>query len=179
MIKETIVVEGKNDAAAVRRAVDAHIIITSGFGLTKATLIQIRTAQERNGVIILTDPDYMGEKIRRIVADKVSGVRHAFVPREEAQADGDVGVENASPDSIRRALTLAETELKEIRQMFSHVDMNLLGLSGQAGSADLRAKIGALLGIGYGNAKQFLNRLNQYGITKEEFEEAYKNIFAR
>ena len=62
MIKEVIVVEGKNDAAAVKKAVDADIIITGGFGITQDTLKLIRIASERRGVIVLTDPDFMGEK---------------------------------------------------------------------------------------------------------------------
>ncbi|MEG1416535.1 MAG: ribonuclease M5, partial [Clostridium sp.] len=37
MIKEVIVVEGKDDVSAVKRAVDADLIITSGFGLTAKT----------------------------------------------------------------------------------------------------------------------------------------------
>ena len=32
-----------------------------------------------------------------------------------------------------------------------------------------RIKLGNKLGIGYGNANQMLSRLNNYGITKEEF----------
>ncbi|NLK35638.1 MAG: toprim domain-containing protein, partial [Gracilibacteraceae bacterium] len=71
MLKETIVVEGKNDAAAVRRAVEADIIITNGFGLNRSILDRIRTAQEKHGVIVLTDPDFMGEKIRKKISDKV------------------------------------------------------------------------------------------------------------
>ena len=33
-----------------------------------------------------------------------------------------------------------------------------------------------VLGIGYGNAKQFLNRLNNYGVSREEFEKALSNL---
>ena len=33
-----------------------------------------------------------------------------------------------------------------------------------------------VIGIGYGNAKQFLSRLNNYGVTREEFVEAVKSI---
>ena len=67
LIKETIVVEGKNDAAAVKRAVDADVIITSGFGISSETLRLIKLAQYKNGVIVLTDPDFIGEKIRKII----------------------------------------------------------------------------------------------------------------
>ena len=36
----------------------------------------------------------------------------------------------------------------------------------------VRCSYGAKLGIGYGNGKQFLYRLNHYGISRDAFEEA-------
>lgn len=176
MLKETIVVEGKNDAAAVKRAVDADIIITSGFGINKGILDRIRTAQEKNGVIVLTDPDFMGEKIRKIISDRVKGVKHAFVPREEAQSEGDVGVENAAPESILRALAMAKCELEDIQIIFSGADLIYYGLSGNDNAASLRNRLGSVLGIGYANSKQFINRLNKYGITRDELEAALERI---
>ncbi|MFA7572991.1 MAG: ribonuclease M5 [Lutispora sp.] len=176
MIKECIVVEGKNDAAAVKRAVDADIIITSGFGITGETLNLIRTAVAKRGVIVLTDPDFMGEKIRKIIGDRIPGVKHAFIPREEATQKGDVGVENASPDSIIKALSMARCEVEEKRLEFGQDDMIIFGLTGCIAAADMRAKVGKALGIGYTNAKQFLNRLNNYGITREEFDKAIETV---
>ena len=64
MIKEVIIVEGKMDVAAVRRAVDADCIITDGFRLRSAAIKNIRAAYEKRGIIILTDPDTVGERIR-------------------------------------------------------------------------------------------------------------------
>ncbi|MHB1392114.1 MAG: ribonuclease M5 [Clostridia bacterium] len=176
MLKETIVVEGKNDAAAVRRAVEADIIITSGFGINKSILDRIKTAQDKNGVIVLTDPDFMGEKIRKIISSRVKGVRHAFIPREEAQAEGDIGVENAAPGSILRALSMAKCELEEVRITFSGVDLIHYSLSGNDNAASLRSRLGSVLGIGYANSKQFINRLNKYGISRDELETALGKI---
>lgn len=171
-IKETIVVEGKNDAAAVRRAVDADIIITSGFGLTGKTLALIKTAQERHGVIVLTDPDFMGEKIRSIIAQKIKGIRHAFIPLEEARDEADIGVENAKPDSIRKALAMARCEMEEAVIEFTSGDMAAYGLNGGGDAVRMRRKVGAILGIGYTNSKQMVNRLNRYGISRTELEGA-------
>ena len=53
------------------------------------------------------------------------------------------------------------------------IDYNLIGKSN---SADLRALLGAELGIGYSNGKQFMAKLNRYGISLEEFEKAYEKI---
>ncbi|MGI6585450.1 MAG: ribonuclease M5 [Lutisporaceae bacterium] len=174
MLKETIVVEGKNDAAAVRRAVEADIIITNGFGLNRSILDRIRTAQEKHGVIVLTDPDFMGEKIRKKISDKVKGVKHAFLAKEEAESKDDIGVENASPESILKALAMAKYELEEVKNTFTNEDLIYYGLMGGENSANLRNRIGSELGIGYSNAKQFVNRLNKYGISRDELEEAIK-----
>ena len=176
MIKETIVVEGKSDMVAVRKAVDADIIITGGMGFSKSTITLIKKAQASRGVIILTDPDHAGEKIRRIISERVKGVKHAFVPLEEAQTEDDIGIENASPESIKKALSMARIEEEGLVEEFCINDMMIYGLTGQSGSATLRNLIGRTLGIGYTNAKQFLKRLNRYGITREEFDNAYENI---
>lgn len=178
MLKETIVVEGKNDAAAVRRAVEADIITTSGFGINKTILERIRTAQEKHGVIVLTDPDFMGEKIRKIISDRVKGVKHAFIPREEAQAEGDIGVENASPESIKKALSMAKCELEEVQTTFTNQDLMYYGLTGSEHAASLRNTIGSALGIGYANSKQLINRLNKYGIKRDEFEAVLGKILS-
>ena len=45
-------------------------------------------------------------------------------------------------------------------------------------SSKFRDKVGAALGIGYGNVKTFVKRLNNYGVTREEFLAALKNILS-
>lgn len=176
MIKEVIVVEGRDDITAVKRAVDADLIATSGFGINDKILERIKNASERRGVIILTDPDYAGEKIRRTITDKIPNCKHAFLPRELAMKDGDIGVENASPESIRDALSKVKTEVNEGRNEFSMNDLVKYGLTGSNDSSSKRDLVGRELGIGYGNTKQFLSRLNRYGISRDEFTEAIEKI---
>lgn len=176
MIKETIVVEGKNDAAAIKRAVDADVIITSGFGITSGTLRLIRKAQDKNGVIVLTDPDFMGEKIRKIIDSRICGLKHAFISKEEAQKEGDIGVENASCESILNALSMAKCGVAEERLEFTIKDLLENDLTGSPNAADNRNKVGKILGIGYTNAKQFLYRLNRYGISRDEFKDAVRKL---
>lgn len=176
MIKEIIVVEGRDDVTAVKRAVDAELITTGGFGFPKGVMERIKEAQKRRGVIIFTDPDFAGEKIRKKIASEVPGCKHAFLPREEAKKDGDIGIENATPKSIIAALEKVRTESNENRDEFKQKDLLLNGLIGNDEASFRRDKMGQILGIGYGNAKQFLSRLNNYGVTREEFEKALKEI---
>ncbi|MCC0685026.1 ribonuclease M5 [Clostridioides sp. ZZV15-6383] len=176
MIKEIIVVEGRDDVTAVKRAIDAELITTGGFGFPKGVMERIKAANERRGVIIFTDPDFAGEKIRKKIASEVPGCKHAFLPREEARKDGDIGIENATPQSIISALNKVRTENTEKREEFKQVDLIRNGLIGNEEASFRRDALGKILGIGYGNAKQFLNRLNNYGVEREEFIDALQQI---
>ena len=70
MIKEVLVVEGKMDVAAIGKAVEADCIITEGFNLKPRALKNIEEAAKKRGIIILTDPDSAGERIRKVLAKR-------------------------------------------------------------------------------------------------------------
>lgn len=178
MIKEVIVVEGKMDVAAVRRAVEADCIITDGFRLRNSAIKNIRAAYEKRGIIILTDPDTVGERIRARLTGMFPRAKHAFIPVEDATNvnDGDIGVEQANPAAIRAALALVRTPMERPEPLFSMSDMMTCGLTGTQDSAVRRACLGRRLGIGFANAKTFLRRLNTYGITRDEFESAMEEL---
>lgn len=176
MLKEVIVVEGKSDVQRISQAVEADCIITEGFNLHKRQLDKIRIAYEKRGIIILTDPDYAGERIRRFLAKRFPQAQHAFVPREEAFANDDIGIEQASPEAIRKALSVLHTHSMTSSNTFSMTDLVVHELIGADNSVHRRTKLGATLGIGYGNGKQFLYRLNHYGISRQDFETAIRDI---
>ena len=176
MIQEVLVVEGKMDVVAINRAVEADCIITNGFHFNKKTLANIAAAYKKRGIIILTDPDSAGENIRTFLTKRFPAAKHAYIPKDEATANNDIGVEQAKPESIRNALAKVHTLNLNPRAEFTAAEMLQYGLSGGAESSKLRDKIGAALGIGYGNVKTFVKRLNSYGITRAEFMEALKNV---
>ena len=176
MIQEVLVVEGKMDVAAINKAVEADCIITGGFTLNKHTLNDIAAAYKRRGIIILTDPDSAGERIRKFLTKRFPDAKHAFVPRIDATANDDIGIEQASPEAIRKALEKVRTLTFEPAQTFTNEDLIKNQLNGSANSSERRGKLGALLGVGFANAKNFLKRLNHYGVTREEFESAIKAI---
>ena len=175
MIQEIIVVEGKDDTAAVKRAVEADTIETGGSAVGEDVLRRIEMAAARRGVIIFTDPDHAGERIRRIVAGRVPGCKHAFLPRELAERNGKYGVEHASPDAIRQALAAVRTERPDDEAGADIVEWDNLmeaGLIVHPRAAERRREVGERLGIGYANGKQFFRRCRMLRVTKRELEEA-------
>lgn len=176
MIKEVIVVEGRDDVAAVKRALDVEVVATGGFGYSKELLRTIKSLADRNGIIILTDPDYAGEQIRKDLARRIPNCKHAFLPQGKALKKDNIGIENASPEDIREAIAKARPENIDREIVFTRDDLLMMGLIGGSGSREKREKLGALLGIGYSNGKQLLNRLNNFGISRDEFQEAIERI---
>ena len=172
MIKEVLVVEGKMDVVAIDKAVEADCIITEGFNLKPQALKNIEQAYKKRGIIIMTDPDSAGERIRKFLAKRFPDAKHAFVPKEDATANDDIGIEQASPEAIRTALEKVRTLDWNPKDTFSGPDLIMAGISGTPEASVRRARIGAVLGVGYANAKTFLLRLNHYGVTREEFEAA-------
>lgn len=176
MIKEIILVEGKDDISAVKAAVDAEVIATNGFGYKKDLIDLLRNISKRRGIIILTDPDYAGEQIRRDVASKVDNCKHAFLPQGKAIKKGDIGIENATKEDIKEAIKKARPIKINREELFTNEDMLEFDLMAGPGSRARRDKLGDLLGIGYANSKQFLNRLNNFGVSKEEFIKAIERM---
>lgn len=176
-IKEIIIVEGRADERAVKTAVDAEVIVTSGYGISSETWDRIQRAQQGPGILVLTDPDHAGEEIRTRISQRFPDARHCFLSREDATAGDDIGVENASTGSIIKALEKARCRQTEQNCRFSASDLSAFGLVGSKDAADRRDAMGKALGIGYGNARTFLRRLNNYGVTKEEYYENGKALF--
>ena len=169
MLKEVLVVEGKMDTVAIRRALEADTIETGGFTLAPYTLRQIEAAYQKRGIIILTDPDGAGERIRRFLTERFPEAGQAFIPKIQATANNDVGVEQAQPEAILAALAKVRHHDYRPQVEFTHMDLFRYDLNGSPQAAARRDALGAELGIGYGNAKRFLERLNHYGVTREEF----------
>lgn len=175
-IAEVIVVEGEHDRDRVLKAVQADIIVTGGAHIHQDVFLQLERAASIRGLIILTDPDHAGELIRRQLEKRFPGSKHAYLSRQKALKNGDIGIENAAPEDIAVALSKVRAQSVEPNVVFTHKDMLMYGLVGEPESAKRREELGALLRIGYANAKSFLKRLNALRVTKEEFERALEII---
>ncbi|MDQ0352646.1 ribonuclease M5 [Alkalibacillus filiformis] len=177
-INEVIVVEGKDDTVRIKLAVDADTIETNGSAINEATIEQIKHAKEKRGVIVFTDPDYPGERIRRMIDEHVPGCKHAFLPRGQAKGKKGLGVEHAKVEDLKRALE-AVYEVKETKHTNIIWKPYLVqyGLIGGNKAKQRREQLGHLLKIGYANAKQLEKRLNMFQIEISTLEQAMEKIY--
>ncbi|HJA47329.1 MAG TPA: ribonuclease M5 [Candidatus Limosilactobacillus excrementigallinarum] len=178
-IKEVIVVEGKDDTKQVQRAVDADTFETNGSALSLADIEQLKKLQERRGLIVFTDPDFNGERLRKMISQAIPGVKHAFIQRQQGvptEAHGSLGVEHATQQVICEALSNLYTEEEVDQPEFTRTDMVKTNLVGGATARYRRERLGQILGIGYGNGKQMLKRLNVFRVSRSQFEKAMAQV---
>lgn len=183
-IKEAIIVEGRDDEARVKQSIDAMIIVTHGFGIKEETWKLIDKAYREKGVIIFTDPDHAGEMIRRKIEKRCPDALHANLSREKARKNKDIGVENARPQDVLTAILSAKSKKSDDQgksslsnnlqseEALSPEDIYGLGICGGEGAKIRRERLCYKLGIGYTNAKGFIKRANDFGISKKDIMEA-------
>jgi ribonuclease M5 len=171
-IQEVIVVEGRHDTEKLRKYFDCDTIETGGSSLGRDVLERIEAAQKTRGVIIFTDPDSSGNRIRNTVNRKIPGCKNAFVDRENAHTTKKVGVEHANEETLTAALEHLVTYREHPEKQITVQEFYELGLTGGTDSAALRDKVGSIFHIGSGSAKTVLHRLNCLNITYEQLKEA-------
>lgn len=169
-INGIIVVEGKTDVAFLTDFIEAEFVITNGSEIPEATIKYLENSAKNRDIFVLTDPDSPGKRIRDILDNRIPNLKHCFVAKENSIKKNKVGVAESTKVEVLKAL---KSYIISTNKPLGHVKMNdivALGLSGDENSNEKRAKISEKLHLGYCNAKTFLKRVNNCGITLEEIE---------
>jgi ribonuclease M5 len=173
-IDEVIVVEGKHDVDKLKAVVDADFIITNGSEISKQTLDMISEISKRREIIIFTDPDFQGERIRKIIAEIVPHAKHAFIEKSKAQGKRNLGVENASVEDLREAL--GNLKIGKVNTLLTWKEFLSLGITTDKNPKLIRNELSKRLHLGIVNNKQLYKRLNMFGYTKNEIINVIKEI---
>lgn len=180
-----LIVEGKYDAARLSHLTDAMILLTDGFAIYKDKKRQqlFKALAKKNGLILLTDSDAAGFRIRTYITNLVGekNVVQAYVPaihgkekrKPQPGKEGLLGVEGVDDALVLQALRDAlggeaegaETVSPKGRQI-TYTDLYEWGLSGTEGSAERKMKLLSALGLPPRLSKkelvEALNRLYSY-----------------
>lgn len=184
-IQEVLVVEGKDDTSNLRRFYEVDTYETRGSAINEADLERIEKLHDLRRVIVFTDPDYNGERIRKIIMQAIPTVKHAFLQRDEAAPKSktkgrSLGIEHASFEDLEKALASVRGHYDDANHFdISQKDLIRLGLLMGGDSRKRREHLGEHLRIGYSNGKQLLKRLRLFGVSLSEIEktmEAYDEV---
>ena len=163
-IKEIIVVEGKSDTALLKELFEVDTIETHGLALDKKTLELIKEANKTRGVIVLTDPDFPGKKIRDQIQAVVPNCKHAFVSKKDATGKKKLGIAEANKEAVVLALEnmVSFDANKQSITWNEFIDLDIIG------NKQRRLLVYDLFNLGYGNVKTLFKRLNMVGISKDD-----------
>lgn len=183
-IKQAVIVEGKYDKIKLSSIIDAVIIPTNGFKIfkDKETLKIIRYYAAATGIIILTDSDTAGFKIRSFLkgAIKNGNITNVYIPdifgkekrKSEPSKEGKLGVEGIEKQLLLEAFAKAgivSEERPENPDPITRIDFYECGFSGMPNSSALRKKLLAELDLPeLMSSTAIIDILNTL-MTKQEF----------
>jgi len=168
---EVVIVEGLHDLERLKSIYkDIDVLITNGSEIER-NLPEIIEISKRRDVILFLDPDYPGERIRKILNKYIPNAKHAFLKKDLAISKNKkkVGIEHAKKEDIIDALN-SVLSVVDNTNLVTINDLYKLGLIGEENSSKLREKVCLKLNLGHTNAKTFLNRINMFGITIKDIE---------
>ena len=194
MIKtdRAVIVEGKYDKIKLSSILDAVIIETDGFGLFKDKEKQslIRKLAETRGILILTDSDSAGFKIRAFIKNIApkGNIINAYIPdifgkekrKTEPSKEGKLGVEGISPEILCEVLEKAgvfcEKSTPKTDRQITKLDLYEDGFSGGDNSAQKRAELLKKLDLPERLSSNALVEIINALLSFEEYKQAVKEL---
>ncbi len=191
-IKEIIVVEGKYDAIKLANIVDTLIVQTSGFSIftSEETKQLILKMGKQSGIIVLTDSDAAGFKIRNYIDKFASGlnVKHAYIPaqkgkeqrKQKSSKEGLLGVEGINDEVILNVLKSVCTQkgAKTGEKQINYTLLYELGLSGTNESMAKRHEFLKHINLPPRLSKKALCSVLNSIYTYEEFLQIYETYLS-
>lgn len=189
-IPYAVVVEGKYDKIKLSSIIDSPIIVTNGFGIYKnsETARLIRYYAEKTGIVILTDSDTAGFRIRGHIKSIVpkGKIINLYSPeicgkekrKIQPSKEGKLGVEGISAEKLRTLFVDAGlvNENKLSKNPITSLDFYELKLSGNSNSTFYRKKILNAMNLPENlTAKALLEAVNAR-YSKEEFIQLVQKI---
>lgn len=171
MRKQVFIVEGQHDAAKLKEVLgDVNVVTTNGSDISKETLNLIKKLDLTHDLIIFTDPDYAGQRIRHEVSKDLTHVYHAFLKQERAISKNKkkIGIEHAAKADILFALHHIQHAKPNQTKHITTTFLFELGLIGHKNSKKKRNILANKLNLGHVNGKTLKARLNLFQINKEQ-----------
>ena len=187
-IKQTIIAEGRYDKARLANIFDAPVIETDGFGIYKNSAKRklIKELSLGDGIVIITDPDKAGFRIRSYIKNFCSGgkIWDVYLPdikgkerRKSAPSkEGLLGAEGIDDEIIIAAFQRAGVGEAEGAAPYTKAYLAEIGLSGGKDSAALRRELSLRLGFPANMNCNTLAKVLPKMLSEKELEELVSEI---
>ena len=162
-----LVVEGKEDASYLSNYISSEIVVVNGYELPKATIPYLKDKK----VILLTDPDEAGLKIREKLNSLLSNASNVEIDIKKCVRGHKNGVAECD---INEILTKLKDYTIEENKTESDIKLSDLYNLGLMNNKELRESVCQKLNIGSCNAKTLYKRLLNNNVSLNKLCEIMK-----
>lgn len=162
-----LVVEGKEDVSYLSNYISSEIVTTNGFEIPKETVSYLKDKK----VIVLTDPDEAGKRIREKLNELLPNSINVEVDIKKCARNTKNGVAECDIDEVLTELKPYTINQKNTESDISLTDLYNLELMN---NKDLRECVCKKLNLGKCNAKTLYKRLLNNNIKLEQLREIIK-----
>lgn len=190
-VRQPVVVEGRYDRIRLSSVIDGIIIETGGFRVfrNKELIESLRALSKTTGLIIVTDSDGAGFKIRNFLKNALgrdAKLTHVYIPavcgkekrKASPSAEGLLGVEGIDDDTLAAAFRRAGVECESVLKKgdLTRADLYDAGLNGRPDSAERRRRMLISLSLPPRISTSVMLEILNTLMTREEFYEAVASI---
>lgn len=191
-IKQAVIVEGRYDKIRLSNIIDAVIVPVNGFSVFKdrETAELIKTLARKNGIVILTDSDSAGFRIRTKIREIARGceVINVYIPdlkgkekrKREPSKEGLLGVEGIDDktlvEAFQKAGVFAENSDLPKTDPITKADLLDLGIIGGENSGLKRKALQKALGLPERLSANLLLEILNVMYTRDEFLKIVKEV---
>lgn len=196
VLQQAVIVEGRYDKIRLHSLIDGLILETNGFRIFKdrEKLAFIRAMAHQKGIIILTDSDTAGFRIRRYIQSAIppqdrKNLYQAYIPeilgkekrKSQPSKAGTLGVEGMPTqvlvDALKRAGVPISGETEKPREKpVSKADFFQDGLTGSGNSSGFRREIMSRMGLpSYLSANALLDVINS-SMSRKEYDDMIAQV---
>ncbi len=168
-IDGVLIVEGKDDVSYLSSFVNALFFTTQGYDLNEEKIRFLTKASSLNKLIIFTDPDEAGDKIRNTLKTNINELFEAKCQKIARKGKKKSGVAEMDKSAVINALKDFTTNTSTPR--YNYGLSNLVSLSEDPGK--IREMIINKYGLIHGNNKSLENQLNILKIKPQELMEFF------
>lgn len=171
LINAIFVVEGKNDSDRLQKVGVPYVVSTEGLKVPRETIEHLKALSKMHTIVVLTDPDGPGAKIREKIRKEIDSIIVIDIPKNKAISKGTVGIENVPLAELKTIIYPYTKEIFVTNSDVSFVDLINLNLIG-ASSRKQKALIFQKLHVLPKNSKSLLMQIHLLNISRNALKEA-------
>lgn len=176
-INGVIVVEGNADKAYLSSFINSNFVVTNGFCVSKNLNFLKKVEEKDIRIIVLTDPDFAGEKIAKEIQKNLQKALIISVNPLKCSKHGKHGVAECEKEEIINKLKPFSSTNSDKSNNITKCFFFKNKISGINYDKELKRYLNEMYSLNATNTNQMIDRLNILKITQEEILEKIKEYY--